>query len=102
MSPKNLKVEPIGGQRPLAIGATVATATLTILVIIVAASDSTPEAGELVGAEQGRFGLANLGRVIFTDYVWAFEIIAALLTIGVVGAVLLTRRHKAKEGSDGK
>ncbi len=97
---ENLRVEPIGGQRPLAIGATVATAVLTILLIIVAASDSSkPESGDLAGITQetGNTGVANLGRVIFTDYVWAFEIIAALLTIGVIGAVLLTRRAKQQE-----
>lgn len=36
--------------------------------------------------------IARLGRVLFTDYVVAFQITAALLTIAVVGAVLLSRR----------
>ncbi len=34
----------------------------------------------------------RLGRAIFTDYVFAFEITALLLTVAVVGAVVLTRR----------
>jgi NADH-quinone oxidoreductase subunit I len=34
----------------------------------------------------------QLGRVLFTDYVFAFEITAVLLTIAVVGAVVLARR----------
>ena len=98
---ENLKVEPIGGQRPLAIGATVATAVLTILIIIVSASDSTrPKPGDLVGVEKDASGLANLGRVIFTDYVWAFEIVAALLTISVIGAVVLTRKQKIENDNN--
>lgn len=31
-------------------------------------------------------------RLVFTDYVWAFEITSALLGIAVVAAVLLSRR----------
>lgn len=102
---ENLKIEPIGGQRPLAIGATVATAVLTILIIVVAADDSRkPSPGELAGLDnqETSTGVANLGRVIFVDYVWAFEIIAALLTIGVVGAVLLTRRQSSSKQKTGK
>jgi hypothetical protein len=34
----------------------------------------------------------RLGRVLFTDYGFAFEATAALLTIAVIGAVVLTRR----------
>ena len=33
-----------------------------------------------------------LGNWLFTDYVFAFEITAVLLTIAVVGAVVLARR----------
>lgn len=91
---ENLKVEPIGGQRPLAIGATLATVVLTVLIIIVGGDSTEAKPGNLVGLEDQNASnsVANLGRVIFNDYIWAFEIIAVLLTIGVVGAVLLTRR----------
>ena len=92
---ENLKMEPIGGQRPLAAAAAVFTAVLAVLVVAVAADESRrPQPGELVGLEPGDSptGVASLGKVIFTDYVWAFEIIAVLLTLGVLGAVVLTRR----------
>jgi NADH-quinone oxidoreductase subunit J len=36
----------------------------------------------------------QVGRVLFFDFAFAFEITAALLTIAVVGAVLLARRPK--------
>ena len=36
--------------------------------------------------------IRQLGQSLFTDYVFAFEITAALLTIAVVGAVVLSRR----------
>ena len=34
----------------------------------------------------------QLARVLFTDYVLAFEVTSVLLVIAVVGAVLLARR----------
>ena len=34
----------------------------------------------------------SIGRVLFTDFAFAFEITAALLTIAVVGAVVLAKR----------
>jgi NADH-quinone oxidoreductase subunit J len=36
-----------------------------------------------------------LGRSIFTDYVFAFEITSVLLVIAVVGAVVLARTPRA-------
>lgn len=34
-----------------------------------------------------------IGRSLFTDYVWPFEIISLLLMVGIVGAILLARRR---------
>lgn len=39
----------------------------------------------------------QLGRTLFTDFAFAFEVTAALLTIAVVGAVVLSRRPKSYE-----
>jgi len=36
--------------------------------------------------------IRQIGRVLFTDYVFAFEVTALLLTIAVVGAVVLSQR----------
>ena len=36
--------------------------------------------------------LHQIADVLFTDYVYAFEATAALLTISVVGAVVMSRR----------
>jgi NADH-quinone oxidoreductase subunit J len=41
-----------------------------------------------------RPNINQIGRVLFTDFAFAFEITAALLTIGVVGAVVLAKRPK--------
>jgi len=112
---EDLAVEPIAGQRPIAIvlGAAVLglgiafvalstngtvtgqpAATAELLDSITA--DSQTSATELpddqvIGTEQVP-NIDQLGRAIFTDYVYAFEITALLLTIAVVGAVVLARR----------
>jgi NADH-quinone oxidoreductase subunit J len=43
-------------------------------------------------------GLGNnverVARSLFTDYLWAFEITAALLVLSVIGAVVLARRSR--------
>ncbi|MEX2100337.1 MAG: NADH-quinone oxidoreductase subunit J [Acidimicrobiia bacterium] len=38
-----------------------------------------------------------IGRALFTDYVFAFELTGALLVIAVIGAVVLARRPKPAE-----
>ena len=46
----------------------------------------------------------RVARVLFTDFLWAFEITAVLLVIAVVGAVVLARRSGQRPdatGSDG-
>jgi len=40
--------------------------------------------------------IEQLGRTLFKDYVFAFEVTALLLTIAVVGAVLLARKPKGE------
>ena len=42
--------------------------------------------------DQGRSNIEVLGRALFTDYVFAFEVTSVLLVIAVVGAVVLARR----------
>ena len=112
---ENLRVEPIAGQRPMAIAVGVATLALGVIIVAVATGGS-PTGDEAVTApaldsvtahtqdatsvlrdnqSSGEEFLPNvrqLGRVIFTDYVWAFEITGVLLTIAVVGAIALSRR----------
>jgi hypothetical protein len=36
--------------------------------------------------------ITQIGRLLFTDWVFAFEATAILLTVAVVGAVVLARR----------
>jgi NADH-quinone oxidoreductase subunit J len=55
-----------------------------------------------VPLEGGGFGgnVERVARVLFTDFLWAFEITAVLLVIAVVGAVVLARRSGQRAAPD--
>jgi NADH-quinone oxidoreductase subunit J len=91
---ESLEVEPIAGQRPLAvvIGASITGIVLTVVLVAgdtITGARSTDVERAL---DNGRSDVDRLGRVLFTDHAFAFEATAALLTIAVVGAVVLTRK----------
>lgn len=116
---EDLSVEPIAGQRPMALLIGAAVLALSVMFIVVAAdggatgaqSVTAPKLDSITGTLQsatealsddqvdGRETNSNieqLGRTLFTKYVFAFEITALLLTIAVVGAVLLARKPKGE------
>jgi NADH-quinone oxidoreductase subunit J len=95
---EDLADEPLTGQRPAAVviglllggvlAGTLAAATVTGLHSVGGAVDEdTPN-------------VTQIGRLLFTDYLFAFEITSVLLVIGVVGAVLLARRSGAGANVD--
>lgn len=53
-----------------------------------ARGDFTPEAVQAFGQVE------LIGSVLFTDYVLAFQLIAVLLSVGVIGVVWLARQQK--------
>jgi len=91
--------DPVRLQRPAAL---VLGALLVAQVIYLAGHDwatgaKTARGVPLKGgvpAGGGSFGtnIQRVARVLFTDFLWPFEITAVLLVIAVVGAVVLARR----------
>jgi NADH-quinone oxidoreductase subunit J len=85
--------DPVRYQRPtaLALGA-------ILLAEIVVLGGSTWTTGVAprarVNINGGDFGnnVERVARVLFTDYLWPFELVAALLVLAVVGSVVLARR----------
>ncbi len=96
---EELEIDPISGQRPLA--AVIGTALLAVgLTVVLVASDAVTGAVRSGGdksLDSGVSDVERIGRVLFTDYAFAFEATAALLTIAVIGAVVLTRRPVSAE-----
>lgn len=95
--------DPVFGQRQLAL---LAGAAMLLLVVIIGAAFSgdvtgtavppahpIEEATEVDGVTIApEDNIRQLARVLFTDYVFAFEITALLLTVAVIGAVILARK----------
>ena len=54
----------------------------------------TPGVREAIGAQSAAASdVAQLGRVLFTDYMFAFEVTSILILASMVGAVILARRQ---------
>jgi NADH-quinone oxidoreductase subunit J len=94
---EELESEPLAGQRPAA--AVIAMASLFLIVLLaVRATDVTSGVrGSTAALGQGEPDVVTLGRALFTDYVFAFEITSVLLVIAVVGALVLARRPDRDE-----
>ena len=88
---ENLTEEPLRGQRPAAVVlGLVALAQLVFLGGAQWASGAEAVAGP---AEGPGTNVETLARVLFTRYLYAFELTSVLLVIAVVGAVLLAKRQ---------
>ncbi len=85
--------DPIPGQRVVAIIAGLAVLGLSLTVLLAGGkAHVTGQRSAMGKLGAGMADINRLGRVLFTDYVFAFEITAVLLTVAVIGAVVLSRR----------
>ena len=89
---EDIEREPLKGQRPLAL--LFVAISLGGVLAMAAASNWVTGAHGVAGSTTagGHTDTYLLGKSIFTTYLWAFEITAALLVVAVVGAVVLARR----------
>ena len=87
------------GQRPLeAILVTALMASIVDLGFIGHFEVGPPSQTAVLTGAGGN--VADLGKAVFTTYLFAFEATAGLLVIAVIGAVVLARRSENDEGSD--
>jgi len=94
----DIALEPLVGQRALAALGFLVIIGGVIAVITIGGEDAVTGARSVTGElAEGSGNIAQLGRELFTTYVFPLEITAALLTIAVVGAVVLSRRPKDLE-----
>lgn len=88
---EDLRTDPLVGQRPGGLLAGVLLGAGLLYVVLA----STITGAEALGArvEKGTPDVTQIAHLLFTDYLFAFEITSVLLVIAVVGAVLLARRR---------
>jgi NADH-quinone oxidoreductase subunit J len=95
-----LRQDRLPGQRPLAVLG--GLATLGLLLVVLLAADDPVTGGEGVAGFGDRANVEQLARVLFSQYVFAFEITSLLLTIAVVGAVVLAKRPSRAERAEAR
>jgi NADH-quinone oxidoreductase subunit J len=86
-------VEKIKGLRPVAI-VTALAFSATLITFIARAQSSVDSFGLSAANEKGN--VQGLARYLFSDYVWAFEVISALLITAALGAMVLAHSEKSE------
>ncbi len=90
---EDLRTDPLIGQRTL--GLVVGALLAAGLVVVLLTSTVTGAPGRESAAERALPNVTRLARLVFTEYLFAFEITSVLLVIAVVGAVLLAHRRQS-------
>ena len=85
--------EKIQGLRPVAI-VTALAFSATLITFIARAQSSVDSIGLAAANEKGN--VQGLARYLFSDYVWAFEVISALLITAALGAMVLAHSEKSE------
>jgi len=95
---EDLSVDPIVGQRALGVFAGLALLGSLLAVIIGQHANLVTGKRSATASLSGNLSnVAQLGRQIFTTWIFAFEITAGLLTVAVIGAVVMARRPASYE-----
>jgi NADH-quinone oxidoreductase subunit J len=90
-------VEVLRGQRVAAALGGIGLAVLLVAMLGRAVTGLT-SAGLAGPNSTGGGNVANLGRLLFTDYLFPFELTSALLITAAVGAMVLAYTERTKEG----
>jgi NADH-quinone oxidoreductase subunit J len=86
---------PLSGQRYAVVPVVVIALAMVGLLAARAVDVSTGAASVVAPLDGDDPNVITLGKALFTDYVFAFELTGVLLVIAVIGAVVLARRSKA-------
>ncbi|MDQ3761184.1 MAG: NADH-quinone oxidoreductase subunit J [Actinomycetota bacterium] len=89
-------VEVLRGQRVAAALGGIGLAVLLVAMLGRAFTGVT--AAGLANANAGGGNVDNLGRILFTDYLFPFELTSALLITAAVGAMVLAFTDRTKQG----
>jgi NADH-quinone oxidoreductase subunit J len=95
---EDLDTDPLVGQRPVAVLLGLVMAAGLVAIVVTSTITGAPEAGS-TWVRDGN-DISQIGRLLFTDHLFAFEITSLLLVIAVVGAVVLARTAKGAQIDD--
>ena len=84
-----------GALQYLPIGGMVGLAMATELILFVAGHWSVAPGAVLASATPANVSnTAALGRILYTDYIYYFQIAGLVLLVAMIGAIVLTLRHR--------
>jgi NADH-quinone oxidoreductase subunit J len=87
------RTHPLLRPGPMRLGAVMAVALVVELVWVI----TRARRGPAVFPETGVGSVAAIGRALFTDYAFPFEVTSILILVAMVGAVMLARREERVE-----
>ena len=87
------RIHPLRRPGPMRFGA--ALAVLLVVELVWALTRAGREASAFPAAEQ--ITVRAIGKALFTDYAFPFEVTSLLILVAMVGAVVLARREAVKE-----
>ena len=93
----DINVAPLkeGFIRYLPVGATVAGLIVVEMILVVGARNfGLDEVAKPAARGEDYSNTRELGRVLYTEYVYAFEIAAVILLVAIVAAIALTMRRR--------
>lgn len=89
----NAETEPPHKSKYLLYGGVIAGSSL--LLVVVAALKKSETMQQLTQLKEGEVGLiSNLGKTLFTDFVFPFEISSVLFLSAMIGAVVISKKEK--------
>lgn len=97
---EDLETDPLVGQRPVAVILGLLMAAGLVAVVVTSTITGAPAAS--ARWERGADDISQIGRLLFSDHLLAFEITSLLLVIAVVGAVVLARTAKGIQIDEGE
>jgi NADH-quinone oxidoreductase subunit J len=87
-----------GAMQYVPIGLIIGAVLLTELILLYGAWQMTPEMTAALAEPAGQFGeITNteaLGRILYTDYLFAFQVAGLILFVAMIGAIVLTHRQR--------
>ena len=85
-----------GYQRYLPVGATVGAVLFAELLLVLGGWQFAPQAStlRLSSTPAGITNTQALGRLIYTDYVFLFQMAGLILMVAMIGAIVLTHRER--------
>jgi NADH-quinone oxidoreductase subunit J len=90
----NLARMRVGFWRYLPLGAVVALLLVAEMGLILVGSYAGLSDASMPELPAGYSNTKELGRLVYTEYVYAFEIAAVILLVAIVAAIALTLRHR--------